>query len=370
MSIVTEIMEEQKNQEPSPEVPVEVIEDTATEAQLQELDVQAQAVQNTVQSLEEIQEIIEDSLADGGLSDTEAVTATACANDAIDASDCDLERIDLPTMESAQTLAARRERTLLVMESIGERIKEGAAKLWELLLKFLKGIKEATFGRGAKVKAMEQESKHIVEKVREAGKDESKVEAAKQTEAKLKSSSDAPEFNVSGFCFAPQNRPYNLADIRATLQVLYKRRAVAQENLDTLRNALKGETHEDIFTIKPLSDPKDEQFSFDRSKRVKTGKVVITLKEYLDMANGLEGLLDATSDSLRTVAGILDKMGAQVAALRDKGTASTEFVNWARRIINEYQGVSQQLVDHCANSVALSKQYGSIYFGKVSQQEQ
>lgn len=370
MSIVTEIMEEQKNQEPSPEVPVEVIENTATEAQLQELDVQAQAVQNTVQSLEELQEIIKDSLADGGLSDTEAVTATACANDAIDASDCDLERIDLPTMESAQTLAARRERTLLVMESIGERIKEGAVKLWEVLLKFLKGIKEAIFGRAAKLKALEQENKHIVEMARTVGKDETKIEAAKQTEAKIKSSGHAPEFNVSGFCLAPQDKPYTMADIQASLRVLYQRRAVAQGNLNTLRNALKGETHEDIFAIKPLSDPKDEQFSFDRSKRAKTGEVLLTMKEYLDWINGVEDLLDATADSVRTMTGVLDKMTAQVAALREKGTASTEFVNWARRIIGEYQGVSQQLLEHCQNSVALSKRYGSIYFGKVSQQEQ
>ena len=368
MSIVTEIMDAEAKPEQPAEIPVEELSESELEAQLDELDERAAGAAETIQTLEEIQEIIEQSLSDGGLSDTEVVVAVDSINDAVEASPVELDRVDLPTTESAKTLAERRERTQLVMESIGERIKEGAAKLWELLLKILKGIKEATFGRAAKLKAMERESKHIVELARVAGADEHRLETAKQTEAKIKSTDGGIEFNVSWFCLAPQAAPYTLADIRASLQVLYKRRAAAQENLDTLRNALKGETHEDIYSTKPLSDPKDEQFSFDRSKRAKTGKVVISLKEYLDMVNGLEDLLAAVSDSLRVTTGILDKLSAQVAALRDKGTASTEFANWARQIINEYQGVSQQLVDHCANSVALSKRYGVIYFGKASEQ--
>ena len=361
MSIVKEIMEESTDPSQSTEVPVEEVVDAATEAQFDAIGEQAQQTAELVCCLEEIQEIIESSLADGGLSDTEVVVATDSVNDAIDGSVTDLEHIDLPTTESAKTLTERRERTLLVMESIGERIKEAGKKLWEMLMALLERIKQSFTGRKAKVEKIEQLTVVAVQKAEEV------IEKARLGRMKVQRHSivkpvvdepsksetvEVPDFvyDVINLCLdASSNSSVTYSELRESLAVIVRRWHTAVENYASLKKFVEiGNFYADWPEFKQLEKEDSPTYSFKTRGRRRDAVIEMSTEEWAQFAKLVEETLERESKlwpkSVDEYIGLRNRL----TQAKNKGELGREITLQFMETLQDHERVFNQLSEYAS----------------------
>lgn len=359
MSIVTEIMDAEAKPEQPAEIPVEELSESELEAQLDELDERAAGAAETIQTLEEIQEIIEQSLSDGGLSDTEVVVAVDSINDAVATSPVELDRVDLPTTESAKTLAERRERTQLVMESIGERIKEVGNKLWEMLMALLERIRQSLTGRKAKVEKTKQLTVAAIQKAEEV------VEKAKLGRMKVQRHSivkptpdepskpvtvEVPDFihDVIDLCLdASSNSNVTFSELRESLDVIVRRWHTAVDNYRTLKKFIEaGDFYADWPKFKPLEKEDSPTYSFKVRGRRREAVVEMSTDEWVQFAKLIESTLERESKlwpgNPQEYIGLRDRL----TQAKSKGELGREITMQFMETLQDHERVFNQLNEY------------------------
>lgn len=350
MSIVTEIMDAEAKPEQPAEIPVEELSESELEAQLDELDERAAGAAETIQTLEEIQEIIEQSLSDGGLSDTEVVVAVDSINDAVATSPVELDRVDLPTTESAKTLADRRERTQLVMESIGERIKEVGKKLLEIIVSVLNAIRVRCNGVIIKLRAIGAWAQDRSAKIFKTKPNDPVIEP------------EGKKFSNSDLFLPKKSGAYTATDLLHNEAELRKYIAVATKGLKALETALnsKSVTNPVDFEAIDVSDKPHLSFTYkDRNWPV---EVNLTKEETKALISHVEKNYDNEIKTLFNSLSEISRIEKLLDKLADEEQMTSAFMNTAVEIVTQFRNWSSRLPYFYSGIKEIGEYYYKLYW--------